>query len=161
MSAAITMSMSSFGNRLDSLDDDGSEPDSLQEMSPMSIAFVEGKPIRPTTGLQEVGPMSMAFLTAGQAAEPTRQEVNGKEDVPVPQPRPRKIPPQVEEKKVAELVSENTKLKTQNAELAQQLDREKRENEAKVKQHTNLITSLTAQLEVQRIIDVYRDYVHL
>ena len=115
----ITMSMNSLGKRLDSLDNDDSELESLEEMGPMSIAIVEGKPIRPVptgqlevqemgpmsmailagkptrpTGqleVQEVGPISMAILT-GNPTGPTRQEVNGKEGVPVPQPRPRKKP---------------------------------------------------------------------
>ena len=99
--------------------------------------------------LEEVGLTSMLILTG--KAEDTGQKVNGKEGVtvPVPQPRPRK---KLEEKQVAELVSENKTLKSQKENLAKQLDLEKKDREAKSKQQDKLIAGLKAQLLVRKII---------
>ena len=114
--------MNSLGKELDSLDD---------------------------LDLEEVGLTSMLILTG--KAEDTGQKVNGKEavTVPVPQPRPRK---KLEEKQVAELVSENKTLKSQKEDLATRLDRAKRDSAAKSKQQDKLIADLKALLLVRKIV---------
>ena len=136
---AITMSLRKGLYSVD-YDDDDSEL-SLEEVGPKSIAILQRD-----LSLEEVGPKSMAILAGRSTVEPTRQEVNGKEGIPVPQPRPRKKPQ--EDKQVAELLAENTKLKGHKADLAQQLEREKRESETRARQQDELIATLRTQLEV-------------
>ena len=135
--------------------------DSLKEMGLKSMAILEGKAVLGPGALQEmdenedslkeVGPKSMAILAAGKSTAdgPTGHEVNGKESVPVPQPRPRKKP-QTEDKHLTDVLAENAKLKGQNTELGQRLDHERRESEAKARQQTELIARLRTQLEVRR-----------
>ena len=142
---------------LDSIDDDDSEL-SLEELGPKSMAILQRdlslEEVGPKSmailqrdlSLEEVGLKSMAILAAGRSTVgPTRQEVNGKEGA-VPQPKPRKKPQ--EDKQVAELLAENTKLTGQKADLAKQLDYEKRESEARARQQDELIASLRTLLEV-------------
>ena len=127
---------------LDSMDyDDDDSELSLEEEGPKSIAILQRE-----LSLEEVGPKSMAILAGRSNVGPNRQEVNGREGVPVPQPKPRKKPQ--EDKQVEELLAENTKLKGQKADLAQQLDSEKRESVAQARQQDELIASLRTQLEV-------------
>jgi hypothetical protein len=96
--------------------------------------------------LVEVGPKSMAAFAATQ---PTGKEVNSKlkeGGVLVPQPKPRKKPQ--EDKHLTDLHAENARLRGQKGALEEQLDRAKRESDARAKQQEKMIGGLTAQLEV-------------
>jgi hypothetical protein len=75
--------------------------------------------------LVEVGPKSMAAFTA----TPPRRK------------------PQ-EDKHLTDLDAENARLKGQKGDLEQQLERAKRESDARAKQQETMIGKFTAQLEV-------------
>lgn len=144
-----------LGRDIDSLEE-------VREVGPTSlIALADKLDLGPTvqqTDTNEdsldlvvnMGPASMKALAASQPNENSKK-VNGKlkEGMPVPQPKPRRKAQAQEDKNLTDVHAENARLRGQKVELEQQLDRTKRDSDARAKQQEKMIGKLTAQLEVQ------------
>ena len=147
-----------LGRDIDSLEE-------VREMGPTSLKALAGSSEKSDLGstvqqtdnnedsldlVVNMGPASMKALAAAQPNENSKK-VNGKlkEGMPVPQPKPRRKPPAQEDKNLTDVHAENARLRGQKVELEQQLDRTKRDSDARAKQQEKMIGRLTAQLEVQ------------